>query len=98
MLDAMIFSKIKNIVGGKVRLMMTGGDYISAEVIKFLKISFCVDILELYGMTETCGASCVSMVGDSVQGIVGGPLQNTKIRLKDIETLDGKYSTANETP
>lgn len=65
-LDPVIFSKVKSMIGGKVRLMMTGGDYISAEVLKFLKISFCVDILEVYGMTETCGASCMSMMGDSV--------------------------------
>lgn len=74
MLDTMIFSKVKNMIGGKVRLMMTGGDYISAEILKFLKISFCVDILEVYGMTETCGASCMTMMGDSIQGIIGGPL------------------------
>ena len=66
MLDTMMFSKVKKIIGGKVRLMMSGGDYISTEVLKFLKISFCVDILEVYGMTETSGASCMSMIGDPI--------------------------------
>ena len=49
---------MKALLGGKVRLMVTGSAPISGEVLDFLKICFCADILEGYGMTETSAASC----------------------------------------
>ena len=58
--DKIVFSKIKAMFGGKVRLMLTGSAPISADVLDFLKVSFCCDILEGYGMTETSAGSCVS--------------------------------------
>jgi long-chain acyl-CoA synthetase len=48
-----------------------------------MKICFCVDILQVYGMTESCGATCITMASDNQQGIVGGPIMNTKIKIKD---------------
>lgn len=85
--DRIVFSKIKAMFGGKVRLMLTGSAPISGEVLDFLKICFCCDILEGYGMTETSAGSCVSLEGDPESGIVGGPLQNVKIRLRDIPEM-----------
>jgi long-chain acyl-CoA synthetase len=47
--DPLIFNKIKNLIGGRVKLMITGSAPISAEVLNFLKICFCAPILEGYG-------------------------------------------------
>ena len=65
---------MKALFGGKVRLMLTGSAPISGDVLDFLKVCFCANILEGYGMTETSAASCVSLEGDPEGGIVGGPL------------------------
>ena len=54
--------------------MITGSAPISGEVLDFLKICFCSDILEGYGMTETSAASCLMFENDPDSGIVGGPL------------------------
>jgi long-chain acyl-CoA synthetase len=54
----LIFNKIKAMLGGRVRIMATGSAPLSAEVIDFLKICFCTDLLEGYGLTETCAGSC----------------------------------------
>lgn len=72
--DKLVFNKIKEKLGGKVRLMNTGSAPISGEVLDFLKICFCADICEGYGMTESCAASCLVFEGDPMTGIVGGPL------------------------
>ena len=72
--DRIVFNKIKAMFGGKVRLMLTGSAPISADVLDFLKVCFCCNILEGYGMTETSAASCVSLEGDPEAGVVGGPL------------------------
>ena len=51
MLDPMIFGKIKKILGGKVRLVFSGGvGRLSSEVLKFLKICFCSEVIEVYGL------------------------------------------------
>lgn len=74
-------------LGGNVKLMVTGSAPISGEVLDFLKVVFCCNILEGYGMTETSGGSFATMPGDPISGIVGGPMQNVKCRLKDIPEM-----------
>jgi len=46
-------------LGGEVKKMVTGSAPIAAEVLDFLKICFCCQILEAYGMTETTGGASV---------------------------------------
>jgi long-chain acyl-CoA synthetase len=48
--DNLIFNKMKDIMGGKLRLIVCGGAPISQEVLDFLKICFCCPILEGYGL------------------------------------------------
>lgn len=53
--DALVFSKVRARLGGKVRLMLTGAAPISADVIDFLRICFSACVIEGYGQTETSG-------------------------------------------
>jgi long-chain acyl-CoA synthetase len=39
--DALVFNKFREILGGRVRTMITGSAPISKEVLNFLKIAFC---------------------------------------------------------
>ena len=94
--DKVVFKKMKNLLGGKVRMMITGSAPISGEVLDFLKICFSCDICEGYGMTATCAGSCVTFPGDPETGIVGGPLNNVKIRLRDIPEMG--YLHTNDPP
>lgn len=72
--DKLVFSKVKSILGGKIRVMLTGSAPIDGKVLKFLKICFCAPIVEGYGMTETCAGSLTTYPGDPEIGHVGGPL------------------------
>lgn len=56
--DKLVFDKTKAILGGEVRVCITGSAPISSDVIDFLKVSFMADVVNGYGMTEGCGASC----------------------------------------
>jgi long-chain acyl-CoA synthetase len=47
--DALVFNKFREILGGRVRTMITGSAPIAKEVLNFLKIAFCVQIKEGYG-------------------------------------------------
>jgi len=94
--DEAIFAKMKGILGGKVRMMLTGSAPIAPDTLDFLKIAFCAEITEGYGMTETCAGSFVTFPGDPETGHVGGPLQNVKLRLRDIPEMD--YLHTNDPP
>lgn len=47
--DSLIFSDIKDILGGRIRFIITGSAPISPHVLNLLKISFCCTIIEGYG-------------------------------------------------
>jgi len=47
--DAMIFKKFKNLLGGKVKFMLTGSAPINPDTLDFLKVCFCAPIHEGYG-------------------------------------------------
>jgi len=68
--------------------MVTGSAPISSEVLDFLKVCFCCPISEGYGMTESAAASFVTKIDDPQSGHVGGPLQNVKIKLRDIPEMN----------
>ena len=84
----MVFSKFKNILGGKVRKMATGGAPMATDVLDLLKVTFSCYLGEAYGLTEVAGAVAKTRVDDPSSGIVGGPSENVIIRLKDVPDLD----------
>lgn len=86
--DKLVFKKVKLLMGGNVRMMLTGSAPISAEVLDFLKIAFCCNVYEGYGMTETSAGSVLTKYLDPKTGHVGGPVANVKIRLRDIPEMN----------
>tara|TARA_R110002050_G_scaffold134097_2_gene256707 strand:- start:302 stop:736 length:435 start_codon:yes stop_codon:yes gene_type:complete len=56
--DWLLFSKIREKLGGRVRLMMTGSAPISSRVLDFLRMCFSSHVVEGYGQTE--GTAMVS--------------------------------------
>lgn len=87
--DMLIFSKIRKILGGRIRLLLTGGAPLSSDTQRFMNICFCCPITQGYGLTETCGAGAVSEASDRSTGKVGAPLQCNDIMLVNWE--EGKY-------
>ncbi|ESO09269.1 hypothetical protein HELRODRAFT_190440 [Helobdella robusta] len=87
--DILIFKKIRMILGGRIKLMLTGGAPLSSDTQRFMNICFCCPIIQGYGLTETCGAGAVSEATDRNTGRVGAPLQCNDIKLVDWE--EGKY-------
>jgi len=75
------------LIGGNVRIMVTGSAPINPDVLSFLKVCFCSPIHEGYGQTESSAASCLTSAFDPEAGHVGGPLSCIRIRLRDIPEM-----------
>lgn len=86
--DKLVFQKFRDILGGRVRIMITGSAPISKETMKFLKIAFSCEIYEAYGQTESTGASFATDPYDKEVGHVGGPAPHTEFKLVDVPEMD----------
>jgi long-chain acyl-CoA synthetase len=86
--DGLVFKKFRDILGGRVRMIITGSAPISKETMKFLKIAFSCKIYEAYGQTETTGASFATNPDDPEIGHVGGPTPHNEFKLVDVPDMD----------
>ena len=66
LLDRIVFSKIKERLGGRVRIIVSGGAPLATHVEEFLKVTMCAPVVQGYGLTETCAGSFISIPGFNV--------------------------------
>lgn len=86
--DKLIFNKVQDSLGGRVRVMVTGAAPISPSVLNFLRATLGCQIFEAYGQTE-CTAGCTfTMPGDATSGHVGVPLPCNIVKLVDVEEMN----------
>ena len=52
-----IFSKMQNLLGGRVRQIISGGAPLSEDTQYFMNVCFCCPVGQGYGLTETCAAA-----------------------------------------
>ncbi|XP_054132866.1 long-chain-fatty-acid--CoA ligase 5 isoform X3 [Melozone crissalis] len=93
--DKVVFKKIQETMGGRVRIMVTGAAPISPSVLTFLRAALGCQIFEGYGQTECSAGSTFSMPGDWTTGHVGAPLACNIIKLDDVEEMS-YFSSNNE--
>lgn len=86
--DRLVFNKFKDVLGGRVRLMITGSAPIDSHILALLKICFCCPIIEGYGQTETCAAATLTFGNDNTPGHVGGPIGPCEIKLVDVPEMN----------
>lgn len=86
--DGLVFNKVSQKLGGKVKYILTASAPIEGKVLNFLKVAFCCTVFEAYGLTETSGGASFSQLDDPVIGHVGGPTKAVKWRLKDVEEMN----------
>uniref|UniRef100_A0AAZ3PZG8 long-chain-fatty-acid--CoA ligase n=1 Tax=Oncorhynchus tshawytscha TaxID=74940 RepID=A0AAZ3PZG8_ONCTS len=93
--DNLVFKKVRSLLGGKTRVLLSGGAPLSAATQRFMNVCFCCPVGQGYGLTETCGAGTISEMWDYSTGRVGGPLICSEIKLKD--WVEGGYHST-DTP
>jgi len=88
-MDRMVFKSIRALLGGRVRAMMSGGAPLSPATHKYLRAVLGVDLLQGYGLTETCACGAISSFEELSAGTVGPPVQ--AVRLKLVNWEEGNY-------
>ncbi|KAI9144437.1 hypothetical protein BKA69DRAFT_1112327 [Paraphysoderma sedebokerense] len=86
--DKTIFSKVRAVLGGRVRLMITGSAPLQKEVMQFLRIAFSCVFIEGYGQTENAACATIQIPGETTAGHVGPPQPCNEIKLVDVPEMN----------
>lgn len=89
-----MFRRIRALLGGRVRLMISGGAPLSPDTHVQVRICLCCDVVAGYGLTETTSCATVMDPHDRTTGRVGAPTTGTDVRLLNWE--EGRYTVANK--
>jgi long-chain acyl-CoA synthetase len=80
--DALVYSKLRQAFGGRLRAAISGSAALSPEI-GFFFAGAGIHILEGYGLTESSAASFVNPGHAYRTGTVGKPLPGTEVRIAD---------------
>jgi long-chain acyl-CoA synthetase len=78
--DRIVFSKIRNRFGGRLRVMVSGAAPLSEEVHNFFD-TIGLTILEGYGLSETAAPATCNRLEESRNGTVGKPIPGVEIKI-----------------
>ena len=78
--DKLIFSKLRNALGGRIRLLVSGGAALPEEL-ALLYIGAGLPIVQGYGLTETSPVITAGVIDDNRVGTVGKPIRNVEVRI-----------------
>lgn len=82
--DRLVFKKLKDRTGGRIRFFVSGGAALPAEIGTFF-MSAGLNILEGYGLTETSPVMCCNRYGEEVMGTVGRVINGVTVGIQRLE-------------
>lgn len=80
--DRLVYSKLRAALGGEVRWSVSGGAPLGAPLGHFFR-GIGINVLEGYGLTETCAGVTLNLPGRQRIGSVGHPIPGCTIRIAD---------------
>jgi long-chain acyl-CoA synthetase len=87
-LDHLVFSKFKQRLGGRVRVILSGGAPLARHVEDFLRVTMCCPVVQGYGLTESCAGSFVAIPNANQTGTVGVVFPNQECRLEAVPDME----------
>ncbi|KAG2312307.1 hypothetical protein Bca52824_023864 [Brassica carinata] len=95
--DKLVFNKVKQGLGGNVRIILSGAAPLASHIESFLRVVACCHVLQGYGLTESCAGTFVTFPDDlDMLGTVGPPVPNVDIRLESVPDME--YDALGSTP
>ncbi|MBT4649533.1 long-chain fatty acid--CoA ligase, partial [bacterium] len=82
LLDKIIFNKIRAILGGHLRMAISGGASLNPNIAKFFE-NLGIQIIEGYGLTETSPIVAVNQLDNYKFGTVGKALDCNKVKIAE---------------
>jgi long-chain acyl-CoA synthetase len=87
----LFFRRIHDLFGRRMRLLVTGGSRFDPKIARdFYTLG--IDVLQAYGLTETCGGAFVNPPNDNVIGSVGRPLKGVEAKIIEAPTIEAQPS------
>lgn len=80
--DMLVFQKMKERTGGKIRYFVSGGAALPRQIGEFFE-AVGITIIEGYGLTETSPVLCANRLDDYEFGTVGKPINGVSIKIAD---------------
>jgi len=78
--DHLVMAKVRERLGGRLRMGMSGGAALHPMVLEFF-FAVGIPIVEGYGLTETSPVICLTPLGRERAGAVGPPLPGVELRI-----------------
>lgn len=88
--DKLIFKKVRQKFGGRLKLVVSGSAALSKEVAEFID-ALGIDVYEGYGLTETAPVISVNTPAHRKIGSVGKPLPSVRVVIDTQVTGDPKH-------
>ncbi|KAL2939247.1 Long chain acyl-CoA synthetase 9 chloroplastic [Bienertia sinuspersici] len=92
--DMLVFKKVRAVLGGRIRFILSGGAPLSGDTQRFTNICIGAPIGQGYGLTETCAGGTFTEYDDTSIGRVGPPVPCSIIKL--IDWPEGGYLTTDK--
>jgi long-chain acyl-CoA synthetase len=80
--DRLVYGKLRAALGGRVDYSVSGGAPLGARLGHFFR-GIGINVLEGYGLTETCAGATLNLPGSQRIGSVGRPLPGVSIRIAE---------------
>ncbi|KNC86698.1 hypothetical protein SARC_01165 [Sphaeroforma arctica JP610] len=94
--NRVVFSKFREILGGRVRFIVSGSAPLDQEVHRFLRVCLCPCIMTGYGLTETTAGLTCAHPKSVTLGHCGGPLPVCEVKLISVPEMS--YETDSDPP
>ncbi|KAK3398612.1 hypothetical protein B0T20DRAFT_213590 [Sordaria brevicollis] len=93
LLDAVVFKKIKDATGGRMKLCLNGGGPVAKDTQKFISMAICPMIIG-YGLTETTAMGCLQNPNEWTAESIGAMPSSVEAKLVDFP--DAGYFATNK--